>query len=133
MVLVSELVLYVYVYENYRIASFPWDSPWTWLVCFIFVDWTYYWFHRAAHGLSFLCSVYVILFLFFHGEWDALSIPCKHSCIILPFAFRCIPLFKSRNKLCFSYFCLYVFRGVATGGLWGMSDPPTVGDLVGRF
>jgi len=60
MVLVSELVLYVYVYENYRIASFPWDSPWTWLVCFIFVDWTYYWFHRAAHEVNILWGAHQV-------------------------------------------------------------------------
>ena len=30
--------------------NLPWDNPWTWYLCFIGVDFLYYWFHRAAHG-----------------------------------------------------------------------------------
>ena len=50
MVLVSELALYVHVYEKHRIMSLEWSSPWTWLLCFLVVDFIYYWFHRATHG-----------------------------------------------------------------------------------
>ena len=60
MIIISELILYVHVYENYRITALPWDSPWTWLLCFLVVDWTYYWFHRAAHGLfQFLQFIFI--------------------------------------------------------------------------
>ena len=46
----AELALYVFVYDNFHLVTLPWDSPWTWYICFIGVDFIYYWFHRAAHG-----------------------------------------------------------------------------------
>ena len=45
-----ELALYVFVYDNLHLVTLPWDSPWTWYICFFGVDFFYYWFHRAAHG-----------------------------------------------------------------------------------
>ena len=45
-----ELALYVFVYEKFHLVTLPWDSPGTWYLCFIGVDFLYYWFHRAAHG-----------------------------------------------------------------------------------
>ncbi|XP_065068854.1 alkylglycerol monooxygenase-like isoform X1 [Rhopilema esculentum] len=60
MVLIAEFTLYVYVYENYRITALPWDSPWTWLLCFIVIDFTYYWFHRATHEVNFLWGAHQV-------------------------------------------------------------------------
>ena len=45
-----ELALYVFVYDNFHLVTLPWDSPWTWYICLLGVDFFYYWFHRAAHG-----------------------------------------------------------------------------------
>ena len=45
-----ELALYVFVYEKFHLVTLPWDSPGTWYLCFIGVDFLYYLFHRAAHG-----------------------------------------------------------------------------------
>ena len=47
-----ELVLYVFVYNNFNLVILPWDDPGTWYLCFIGVDFLYYWFHRATHGKS---------------------------------------------------------------------------------
>ena len=41
---------YIYIYDNYRIYTLPWDSIWTWLIAAIGYDLGYYWVHRAAHG-----------------------------------------------------------------------------------
>lgn len=41
---------YIYIWENYRLVDLPWDSPWTWYLTFLGVDFGYYWFHRMAHG-----------------------------------------------------------------------------------
>lgn len=41
---------YIYIWENYRVFELPWDSPWTWYLTFLGVDFGYYWFHRMAHG-----------------------------------------------------------------------------------
>lgn len=45
-----ELTSYTYIWENHRLVSLPWDSPWTWYLTFLGVDFGYYWFHRMAHG-----------------------------------------------------------------------------------
>jgi len=42
------------VYDNYNILKLPWDSAWTWWLCFLGVDLGYYWFHRLAHGKTLL-------------------------------------------------------------------------------
>ena len=41
---------YTWVYENMLIYEVPFDSIWTYILTFLFVDMMYYWFHRAAHG-----------------------------------------------------------------------------------
>lgn len=46
-----EFSLAFWIYENYAIVRLPWNSPWTWIIAFILVDFSYYWFHRAAHGI----------------------------------------------------------------------------------
>uniref|UniRef100_A0A8I3PUP0 Alkylglycerol monooxygenase n=1 Tax=Canis lupus familiaris TaxID=9615 RepID=A0A8I3PUP0_CANLF len=47
-----ELTTYIYVWENYRLINLPWDSPWTWYLTFLGVDFGYYWFHRMAHEVN---------------------------------------------------------------------------------
>jgi alkylglycerol monooxygenase len=42
---------YIYLYDNYRIYTLPWDSIWTWIIAAIGYDLGYYWVHRAAHGI----------------------------------------------------------------------------------
>lgn len=46
-----EFALYVWIYNNLRIADLPWNSPFVWWVAFFGVDLGYYWFHRMAHGI----------------------------------------------------------------------------------
>jgi len=47
-----EIIAYVWVHENYCIYALPWNSPWTWLLSMIGVDFCYYWVHRYSHGFS---------------------------------------------------------------------------------
>ncbi|XP_037590137.1 alkylglycerol monooxygenase [Cebus imitator] len=47
-----ELTSYIYIWENYRLFNLPWDSPWTWYLTFLGVDFGYYWFHRMAHEVN---------------------------------------------------------------------------------
>ena len=49
-IMTIELVTYTFVFNNFHLVTLPWDSPWTWYLCFLGVDFGYYWFHRAAHG-----------------------------------------------------------------------------------
>ena len=43
---------YFYIYHHFRIIDLPWNSPLTWYIAAIFVDFCYYWGHRASHGIS---------------------------------------------------------------------------------
>lgn len=61
-----EVSTYVWVYENFRMYSLPWDSMVTWWLAMILVDFFYYWFHRMAHGIKVLIVIvcpFVINFL----------------------------------------------------------------------
>lgn len=44
------LASYVYVYNNYRIVTLPWNSVFTWFFALLAVDFAYYWVHRCSHG-----------------------------------------------------------------------------------
>lgn len=43
------LLGYEWLYK-YRVLDLPWDSLYTWWAAFFFVDFCYYWVHRANHG-----------------------------------------------------------------------------------
>ncbi|XP_007944857.1 alkylglycerol monooxygenase [Orycteropus afer afer] len=47
-----ELTSYIYIWENYRLFTLPWDSIYTWYLTFLGVDFGYYWFHRMAHEVN---------------------------------------------------------------------------------
>ncbi|XP_062612863.1 alkylglycerol monooxygenase-like [Saccostrea cucullata] len=47
-----ELVTYIWVYEHFNLVDLPWDSPWTWLLGFLGVDFGYYWVHRCGHEVN---------------------------------------------------------------------------------
>jgi hypothetical protein len=40
---------YAWVWEHGRLATLDASSPWTWVLCFLGVDFFYYWFHRVSH------------------------------------------------------------------------------------
>ncbi|KAG0055882.1 hypothetical protein BGZ83_007171 [Gryganskiella cystojenkinii] len=49
-----QMVTYNYIWDHYRIEAIAFDTfkLSTWIGCFIGVDFTYYWFHRAAHEVN---------------------------------------------------------------------------------
>ncbi|KAK3597258.1 hypothetical protein CHS0354_005018 [Potamilus streckersoni] len=51
---------YVWVYEHYNLIELPWDSAWTWWLCFLGVDLGYYWFHRMAHEVNFMWAAHQV-------------------------------------------------------------------------
>ncbi|XP_048587138.1 alkylglycerol monooxygenase isoform X2 [Nematostella vectensis] len=55
-----ELVCYAYLYNNFRLLSLPWGSPWTWYLCFLGVDFTYYWLHRASHEVNIIWAAHQV-------------------------------------------------------------------------
>lgn len=46
------LLLYIYIYENYRIWHLGYESVFAWVFGFFAVDFLYYWFHRASHQIA---------------------------------------------------------------------------------
>lgn len=46
------LAAYIYVYNNYRVVTLPWDSVWTWFFALVAVDFGYYWVHRCSHEVN---------------------------------------------------------------------------------
>lgn len=55
-----ELTTYMFVWENFRLVTLPWDSPWTWWTCLLGVDFCYYWVHRFAHEVAFLWAAHQV-------------------------------------------------------------------------
>uniref|UniRef100_A0A803XYQ4 Alkylglycerol monooxygenase n=1 Tax=Meleagris gallopavo TaxID=9103 RepID=A0A803XYQ4_MELGA len=55
-----DLVSYIYVWNNYKLFELPWDSPWTWYLTFLGVDFAYYWFHRISHEVNILWAAHQV-------------------------------------------------------------------------
>ncbi|XP_048882956.1 alkylglycerol monooxygenase [Brienomyrus brachyistius] len=55
-----EISCYIYVWENYRLLELPWDSPWTWWLAFLGVDFGYYWLHRLSHEMNILWAAHQV-------------------------------------------------------------------------
>ncbi|XP_065838635.1 alkylglycerol monooxygenase-like [Oscarella lobularis] len=51
-VMALELSAYVWVYERYNYFDLPWNSAYTWWLCFFGMDLGYYFFHRAGHEVN---------------------------------------------------------------------------------
>ncbi|XP_038653410.1 alkylglycerol monooxygenase isoform X2 [Scyliorhinus canicula] len=55
-----ELTGYIYIWENFRLSVLPWDSPWTWWLAFLGVDFAYYWLHRMSHEVNILWAAHQV-------------------------------------------------------------------------
>ena len=51
---------YIYLYREYRVYDLGADRWWVWLLCFLGVDFFYYWFHRLSHELNFMWAAHVV-------------------------------------------------------------------------
>ncbi|KAG8200882.1 hypothetical protein JTE90_015786 [Oedothorax gibbosus] len=55
-----KLAAYIYIYTHWRVIDLPWNSLWTWFICFVGVDFLYYWAHRASHEINFLWACHQV-------------------------------------------------------------------------
>ncbi|XP_066976286.1 alkylglycerol monooxygenase-like [Macrobrachium rosenbergii] len=53
------LIGYEWLYQ-YRIFELPWNSLYTWFGAFVFVDFCYYWIHRANHEVNILWAAHQV-------------------------------------------------------------------------
>ncbi len=51
---------YVAIYEHARLFDLPGHGVWPLVVCWILVDFCYYWFHRASHEVNFLWAAHLV-------------------------------------------------------------------------
>ncbi|XP_035218948.1 alkylglycerol monooxygenase-like isoform X2 [Stegodyphus dumicola] len=54
----AEVWVYAWIYKNYRLIELPWDSPWTWILCWFLTDFGYYWMHRMIHQINILWAIH---------------------------------------------------------------------------
>jgi alkylglycerol monooxygenase len=52
--------LYALVHERFRVGDWDPASPWTWILCFLGVDFFYYWFHRVSHESSLPWGAHIV-------------------------------------------------------------------------
>ncbi|KAK7088891.1 alkylglycerol monooxygenase-like [Littorina saxatilis] len=48
----TELAAYIWFYQRFCLYELPWNSPWTWILCFLATDLGYYWVHRFGHEVN---------------------------------------------------------------------------------
>ncbi len=51
---------YIGVFENHRLLQIQVQSTAAWVVCFVGVDFLYYWFHRKSHEINALWAAHVV-------------------------------------------------------------------------
>ncbi|XP_070157390.1 alkylglycerol monooxygenase isoform X2 [Polyergus mexicanus] len=58
----TEYYAYIVIYETFGRGwnLLAWDSPWTWYISFIAVDFCYYWAHRSNHEIHFLWAFHQV-------------------------------------------------------------------------
>jgi alkylglycerol monooxygenase len=54
------VVGYLYLHENHRLLDLGAELWWVWVICFIGVDFFYYWFHRLAHEVSVMWGGHIV-------------------------------------------------------------------------
>jgi len=79
------LAVYTVVYQH-RWVTFPEGSPWPWVIGIVGIDFLYYWWHRASHGVNVLWAVHGV----HHQSEDmnlavALRQPAFEAITIIPF------------------------------------------------
>jgi alkylglycerol monooxygenase len=52
------IVIFTWLYDNYRIVDLPLRSTWTWLFSILLVEFVYYWTHRALHEFNILWAAH---------------------------------------------------------------------------
>ncbi len=51
---------YAWTYGHLRLVTFAPGSAWPWVLAFVTVDLSYYWWHRLSHEVNFLWAVHVV-------------------------------------------------------------------------
>jgi len=52
--------IYIRLYQEHRLFTLEPTSIWTWVGCYLAIDFLYYWFHRFSHEVNFLWAAHVV-------------------------------------------------------------------------
>ncbi len=55
-----KVLLFFYIYNNFRIFTIDYTSIVSWIILFFLDDFTFYWGHRLAHSISFYWASHVV-------------------------------------------------------------------------
>lgn len=55
-----KLVIFFWVYENFRFFTIDYNNWFNWIILFLLDDFTFYWGHRIAHTVSFYWASHVV-------------------------------------------------------------------------
>lgn len=53
-----EVLVYSIVWNNFRLITLPWNSLWTWWICYLGVDLGFYFAHKIAHEINFIWAIH---------------------------------------------------------------------------
>ena len=73
--------MYCLIWQNFRILELPWDSLWTWWLCYISVDMGFYWAHRIAHEINFIWAIHQA----HHSSEEFTTISALRQAVLQPF------------------------------------------------
>ena len=54
------VAVYVGIHTHWAVFTIPLDAWWAWLLCWVLVDFCYYWFHRTSHRVNFMWAAHVV-------------------------------------------------------------------------
>ncbi|XP_053206897.1 alkylglycerol monooxygenase-like [Panonychus citri] len=85
-----EIIVYCFIHERFRLMTLPWDSVWTWYICFIAIDLGFYWAHRIAHEIAFIWAIHQN----HHSGEDFTLVAALRQAVLQPFTawFTYVPL-----------------------------------------
>lgn len=55
-----KILIFFFVYENFRLFTIDYTIWWTWVILFLLEDFTFYWGHRMGHMVSFYWASHVV-------------------------------------------------------------------------
>ena len=76
-----EVLMYTFIYTNYRIADINWNSTINWFICFLGVDLGFYTYHRLSHEINILWAVHQA----HHSAEDFTMISSLRQAVLQPF------------------------------------------------
>lgn len=90
-----EVLMYCLVWNNFRLIELPWNSLWTWWLCYLAVDIGFYWAHRLAHEVNFIWAIHQA----HHSSEEFSIVSALRQAVLQPFT-AWVSTSRSLSKKC---------------------------------